>query len=143
MGCPPHSNYLDVFLRFRRTFAISHSTELKCANSSPISNCQHSKSAIFISCNINWNINSLLWLRIGTHYLSIYLYIYRTSITYRKWKRKQYRGCHNTLLANNHSLRICRWPRTNFKMVPNGRMYHYLTICHETRCYKLKHKSYN
>ena len=53
-------------------------SELQCMNSSPISNCWHSKSAIFISHNINYNINSLLLLRVGIRiiYLSIYLYIY-------------------------------------------------------------------
>ena len=44
-------------------------------NSSPISNCQRSKSAIFISRNINSNINSLLRLRVGTHIIYIYIYI--------------------------------------------------------------------
>ena len=37
------------------------------------SNCQRSKSAIFISHNINSNINSLLRLRVGTHYIYIYI----------------------------------------------------------------------
>ena len=50
-------------------------------NSSPISNCQHSKSAIFISHNINSNINSLLRLRVGTHYIYIYIYIRRALHT--------------------------------------------------------------
>ena len=38
-------------------------------NSSRISNCQHSKSAIFASRNINSNINSWLWLCVETHYI--------------------------------------------------------------------------
>ena len=45
---------------------LLHLAELQRTNSSPISNCRHSKSAIFYSCNINYNINSLLWLRLGT-----------------------------------------------------------------------------
>ena len=45
--------------------------------------------AQLISRNINYNINSLLLLHVGIHiiyiiYLSIY--IYRTSVTYRKSK---------------------------------------------------------
>ena len=52
-------------------------------NSSPISNCRHSKSAIYISRNINYNINSLLLLRVGTRiiYISIYIYIGRALHT--------------------------------------------------------------
>ena len=46
---------------------LLRSAELQRTNSSPISNCQRSKSAIFISRNINSNINSLLRLRVGTH----------------------------------------------------------------------------
>ena len=49
--------------------------ELQHTNCSPISNCRCSKSAIFFSHNINYNINSLLWLRIGTYFLYIYIYI--------------------------------------------------------------------
>ena len=45
--------------------------ELQRTNSSPILNCQRSKSAIFISRNINSNINSLLRLRVGTHIVYI------------------------------------------------------------------------
>ena len=56
--------------------------KLQRTNSSSISNCRRSKSAIFISRNINYNINSLLLLRVGTHIISIY----RTSVTYRKSK---------------------------------------------------------
>ena len=46
--------------------------KLQRTNSSPISNCRHSKSAIFISRNINYNINSLLLLHVGTHIIYIY-----------------------------------------------------------------------
>ena len=49
---------------------LLRSAELQRTNSSPISNCQRSKSAIFISRNINSNINSLLRLRVGTHIIS-------------------------------------------------------------------------
>ena len=52
---------------------LLRSAELQRTNSSPISNCQRSKSAIFISRNINSNINSLLRLRVGTHIIYIYL----------------------------------------------------------------------
>ena len=71
---------------------LLRSAKLHRTNSSSISNCRRSKSAIFISRNINYNINSLLLLRVGTHiiyiyiYLSIYISIYRTSVTYRKSK---------------------------------------------------------
>ena len=50
-------------------------------NSSPNSNCRRSKSAIFISHNINSNINSLLRLRVGKHIIYIYIYIYRALHT--------------------------------------------------------------
>ena len=59
---------------------LSRLAKLQRTNSSPNSNCRRSKSAIFISRNINSNINSLLRLRVGTHiiyiYISIYIYIY-------------------------------------------------------------------
>ena len=64
---------------------IIRSAELLRTNSSPISNCRRSKSAIFLSRNINYNINSLLRLRVGTRiiymYLSIYIYIGRALHT--------------------------------------------------------------
>ena len=44
-------------------------------NFSPISNCRRPKSAILFLRNINYNINSLLRLRIGTHIIYIYIYI--------------------------------------------------------------------
>ena len=57
---------------------LSRLAKFQRTNSSPNSNCRRSKSAIFISRNINSNINSLLRLRVGTHiiYISIYIYIY-------------------------------------------------------------------
>ena len=44
-------------------------------NSSPICNCWRSKSAILFSRNINYNINSLLRICVGTHIIYIYIYI--------------------------------------------------------------------
>ena len=55
---------------------LSRLAKLQRTNSSPNSNCRRSKSAIFISRNINSNINSLLRLCVGTHIIYIYLYIY-------------------------------------------------------------------
>ena len=42
-------------------------------NSSPISNCRHSTLAILFSHNVDYNINSLLQLRVEMHI--IYMYI--------------------------------------------------------------------
>ena len=63
---------------------LLRSVKLQRTNSSPISNCWRSKSAVILSRNINYNISSLLRLCIGMHI--IYIYIYRTSVTYRKSK---------------------------------------------------------
>ena len=52
---------------------ILHSVELLRTNSSQISNRRRSKLAIFLSHNINYNINSLLWLHVGTHIIYIYI----------------------------------------------------------------------
>ena len=82
---PPHSNYLASLLGLEEpSLKLLRSAELQPTNSSPISKCQHSKSAIFISRNINSNINLLLRLRVGTHiiYLSIYIYIYISDERY-------------------------------------------------------------
>ena len=44
---PPHSNYLDVFLSSEEpSLEFLRSAELQCTNSSPISRCRCSKSAI-------------------------------------------------------------------------------------------------
>ena len=51
---------------------LLRSAKLQRTNSSPISNCQRSTSAIFLSCNINYNINLLLWLRVGMYIIYIY-----------------------------------------------------------------------
>ena len=61
---------------------LSRLAKLQRTNSSPNSNCRRSKSAIFISRNINSNINSLLRLRVGTHIIYIYLYIYLSDERY-------------------------------------------------------------
>ena len=72
-AAPPHSNYLASLLGLEEpSLKLLRSAELQRTNSSPISNCQRSKSAIFISRNINSNINSLLRLRVGTHIIYIY-----------------------------------------------------------------------
>ena len=42
-------------------------------NSSPNANCQRSKSANFLPCNINHNINSLLQLHVRTRIIYIYI----------------------------------------------------------------------
>ena len=55
---------------------LLRSGKLQRTNSSPISNCRRSKSAIFISRNINYDMNSLLLLHVGTHIIYIYIYIY-------------------------------------------------------------------
>ena len=55
---------------------LSRLAKLQLTNYSPNSNCRRSKSAIFISRNINSNIHSLLRLRVGTHIIYIYIYIY-------------------------------------------------------------------
>ena len=52
---------------------LLRSGKVQRTNSSPISNCRRSKSAIFISRNINCNINSLLLLHVGTHIIYIYI----------------------------------------------------------------------
>ena len=54
---------------------LLRSAKLQHTNSKPISNCRHSKSAILLSCNINYNINSLMQLRVGMHIIYIYIYI--------------------------------------------------------------------
>ena len=61
---------------------LSRLAKLQRTNSSPNSNCRRSKSAIFISRNINSNINSLLRLRVGTHYIYIYIDIYLSDERY-------------------------------------------------------------
>ena len=60
-------------------------------NSSPISNCRRSKSAILFSRNINYNINSLLQLRVGTHILD--------ERNIPEVEMKQYRGTISKLIV--------------------------------------------
>ena len=79
---PPHSNYLGVLGSEKSLLKLLRSAELYHTNSNPISNCWLSISAIFLSCNINYNINSLLRLSVGTHYISIYLSIYLSDERY-------------------------------------------------------------
>ena len=67
---------------------VLRSAKLQCKNSSPISNYQRSKSAIFILRNINYNINSLLQLHIGTHI--IYIYVSRLVILSLNFKSTDY-----------------------------------------------------
>ena len=52
---------------------LLQSGKLQRTNSSPIFNCRRSKSAILFSRNINYNINSLLLLHVGTHIIYIYI----------------------------------------------------------------------
>ena len=60
---------------------LLHLAKLQRTNSSPISNCWRSKSAIFLSRDINYNMNSLLRLCVGMHVIYIYLYIGRVLHT--------------------------------------------------------------
>ena len=76
--CPPKASYLSSKITWpyfigseEPLLKLLRSTELQHANSSSISNCQRSKSAIF-SRNINYNINSLLRLHVGTYIILIY-----------------------------------------------------------------------
>ena len=90
----PALELLGVFGLEEPLLKLLCSAELQCTNSSQISNCQHSKSAIFISRNINSNINSLLRLRVGTHiYIYIYVYIsderYIPEVEMKTMKTKQ------------------------------------------------------
>ena len=71
---------------------LLRSAKLHRTNSSSISNCRRSKSAIFISRNINYNINSLLLLRVGTHIIYIYIYL---SILYLSIGRALHTGSRN------------------------------------------------
>ena len=71
---PPHSNYLASLLGSEEpSLKLLRSEKLQRTNSSPISNCRRSKSAIFISCKINYIINSMLLLHVGTHIIYIYV----------------------------------------------------------------------
>ena len=51
---PPHSNYLDVFLSLEPSLKLLCLAKLQRTNSSSISNCRRSKSAILFSPNINY-----------------------------------------------------------------------------------------
>ena len=77
VGLPPPA--LETWASFLGSEELSlkllRSAKLQRMNSSPISNCQHWKSAIFLSRNINYNINSFLRLRVGMHIIYIYIYV--------------------------------------------------------------------
>ena len=73
---------------------LSRLAKLQCTNSSPNSNCRRSKSAIFISRNINSNINSFHINSYIYIYISVELYIpeveMKTIYTkkhYQEWDR--------------------------------------------------------
>ena len=79
---------------------LSRLAKLQRTNSSPNSNCRRSKSAIFISRNINSDINSLLRLRVGTHIIYIYISIlylsderYIPEVEMRRQPLKIYTQC--------------------------------------------------
>ena len=73
---PPGLELLGRLLSFRRTLAeVITFSEASMYEFSPISNCPRSKSAIFFSHNINYNINSLLRLSIGSRIIYIYIYL--------------------------------------------------------------------
>ena len=79
---PPHSNYLASLLGLEEpSLKLLCSSKLQRTNSSPISNYRRSKSAIFISRSINYNINSLLPLHVGTHIIYLYISIGRALLT--------------------------------------------------------------
>ena len=78
VGLPPPRTQITwaSFLDLEEpSLKLLRSAKLQRTNSSSISNCRHSKSAIFISRNINYNINSLLLLRVGTRIIYIILYL--------------------------------------------------------------------
>ena len=95
---------------------LLRSSELQRTNSSPNSNCQRSKSAIFISCNINYNINSLLRLRVGTHII----YIYISSVTYRKSQPLKRRKRNDQL---EHFVFVCTKRNAKFIFAPTVHSY--------------------
>ena len=72
MGLPPPGAY---FLGSEEpSLKLLHSAKLQRTNSSPISNCRHSKSAIFLSRNINYNIKLIVAVtRRNAYYICIYL----------------------------------------------------------------------
>ena len=83
-------------------------SELQRMNSSPISNCQHSKLAILFSRNMNYNINSLLrLLRECILYIYIYIYIYIVcEIIFRNWGITRIRGTFLTKFAAGNPLKL-------------------------------------
>ena len=74
-SCKRGLNLWASFLGLEKpSLKLLHSAELQRTISSRISNCRRLKSGIFVSCNMNSNINSLLWSRVETH-ISIERYI--------------------------------------------------------------------
>ena len=62
---------------------LLRSSKLQRTNSSPISNCRCSKSAIFSSRNINYNIKFIVAVtRRNAYYIYIYLSIYLSDERY-------------------------------------------------------------
>ena len=79
VGLPPPALELlgRLFLGSEEpSLRLLRSAKLQRTNSCPITNCRRSKSAIFLSRNINYHINSLLRLYVGMHIIYIYIYIY-------------------------------------------------------------------
>ena len=86
VGLPPPTLELLGRLSEGASLKLLRLSELQRTNSSPISICWRSKSAILcshnINYNINYNINSLLRLRVGMHIIYIYIYIYISDECY-------------------------------------------------------------
>ena len=62
---------------------LLRSSKLQRKNSSPISNCRRSKSAIFLSRNINYNIKFIVAVtRRNAYYIFIYIYVYLSDDRY-------------------------------------------------------------
>ena len=71
---PPHSNYLVVFLRFRRTFAeVIMLGEASAHEFQPNYQLSMFEIGRLFLHNRNYSINSLLRLRVGTRIIYIYI----------------------------------------------------------------------
>ena len=77
-GCRPHTRitWASFLVSKEPSLKLLRPAKLQRTNSSSISNCQHSKSAILFLHHINYNINLLLRLRVGTRIIYIYIYLY-------------------------------------------------------------------
>ena len=82
-GCRPRTRitWASFLVLKEPSLKLLHPAKLQGTNSSSISNRRCSKSTILLLRNINYNINLLLWLRVGTHIIYIYLYIRRALNT--------------------------------------------------------------